>query len=149
MVVQTARFGAVEVDAARLIELEEGLLGFPQERRYCLLQVKEGSPFKWMQSVERPELAFLVVGPHEFFRDYEVFLGDEAAAEMALEKPEDAAVLALVSIQEDQAVTANLMGPVVVNTRTGRGRQIVLDNDKYTTRHRLCTLAQPRAETAA
>jgi flagellar assembly factor FliW len=149
MVVQTSRFGEVEVDAARIIELEGGLLGFPQERRYCLLEAKAGSPFQWMQSVERPELAFLVVGPHEFFADYEVFLGDETAAEMALEKPEEAAVLALVSVQEDQAVTANLVGPVVVNTRTGRGRQIVLDTDQYTTRHRLCTLAQPRAETAA
>ncbi len=94
-----------------------------------------------MQCVERPELAFLVVGPHEFFADYEVYLGDDTAKEMALQKPEEAAVLALVSIQEGKAVTANLVGPVVVNTRTRRGKQIVLDNDQYTTRHTLCTLA--------
>ena len=119
MVIQTSRFGEVKVDASRLIELEEGLLGFPQERRYCLLQAKPGSPFHWLQSVERPELAFLVVGPHEFFPDYEVLLGDETARDMALEKPEEAAILTLVSIQEDRAVTANLVGPVVVNTRTG------------------------------
>ncbi len=137
MVVHTQRFGDLDVDPATLIQLDEGLLGFPEERHYCLLESTPGGSVRWMQSVERPELAFLVVDPYEFFEEYEVHLSDALAAEMALDRPAEAAVLALLSIQEEKRVTANLLGPVVINTRTRRGKQVVLDDARYGTRHEL------------
>jgi flagellar assembly factor FliW len=77
------------------------------------------------------------VNPYEFFADYEVIIEDGVAEDMALERPEDAAVLSLVSIQEEGDLTANLVGPLVVNSRTGRGVQLVLDGECYSTRHSL------------
>jgi len=137
MTIETARFGEIEVEDDRMITLQEGLLGFPEHRRFLLLEHRPGSPLKWLQSVDQPELAFMVVNPHEFFLDYEVDLGDELAAEMGLHCPEQAAVLVIVSVQERQRLTANLLGPVVINTQTGAGRQVVLDSECYTTRHLL------------
>lgn len=137
MLARTTRFGEIVVEPSSLLELPQGLLGFPEERCYCLLVSGPESPVQWLQSVARPELAFLVVNPHEFFPDYEVFLEDDAAAELGLEQPEEAAILALLSLQEDRSVTANLVGPIVVNTRTRQGLQVVLDADRYSTRHAL------------
>lgn len=137
MQVKTLRFGEIAVEPSSLLEVPRGLLGFPEERRYCLLEAGNGAPVQWLQSVERPELAFLVISPHEFFPGYEVYLDDEAVAELGLARPEEAAILALLSIQEDKSVTANLVGPIVVNTRTRQGLQVVLDADRYSTRHAL------------
>jgi flagellar assembly factor FliW len=144
MVVDTVRFGEIEIEPSRVLTLDEGLLGFPEQRRYCLLEHAPGSPVQWLQSVDEPGLAFLVVNPHDFFVDYELELSDELATAMELERPEEAAVLVLVSVQESRRLTANLVGPVVINTRTGRGRQLVLDSDCYTTRH-LLGVAAPQA----
>ncbi len=135
MVIQTVRFGEIEIDDSSIIRLEEGLLGFPEHQLFCLLEGKPGSPFRWLQSIERAALAFLVINPYEFFTDYEIYLDDDTASAMDLSKPEEAGVLALVSVQEGKSLTANLVGPVIVNTRTGRGRQLVLDSERYCTRH--------------
>jgi len=137
MQIETSRFGQIEVDSSRIINLDQGLIGFPEERRFCLLEDERWGPLRWLQSVERPGLAFLVVNPYEFFADYEVIIEDGVAEDMALERPEDAAVLSLVSIQEEGDLTANLVGPLVVNSRTGRGVQLVLDRECYSTRHSL------------
>ncbi len=137
MTIETLRFGSIDVDPSGVITLDDGLIGFPDAQRYCLLEHRPGGSVKWLQSLEHPELAFLVINPHEFFADYEVELADDTARDMHLTEPGDAAVLALVSVQEERRLTANLLGPVVINTRTGRGRQVVLDSDHYTTRHPL------------
>jgi len=149
MVIQTARFGEIDIDPEGIINIEEGLLGFPEENRFCLLETKPGSPFRWFQAVDRGELAFLVINPYDFFSDYEIFLEDEVAEEMMLAKPEDAAVLALVSIQDAESLTANLVGPVVVNTRTGKGMQVVLDGERYSTRHLIASQEQDAAASPA
>ena len=149
MLIQTLRFGEIEVDDSRLILLEQGLLGFPEDHQYCLLDTRPDSPLRWLQSAERPELAFLVVDPYDCFTGYEIDVEDAVADELELRGPEEAAVLALVSVQEGPSFTANLLGPVVINTRTGRGRQIVLDSERYTTRHELGRRKLQPAESAA
>ena len=79
MQIETARFGQIEVDSSKIISLDQGLIGFPEERRFCILEDERWGPLRWLQSVERPELAFLVVNPYEFFVDYEVLIDDEVA----------------------------------------------------------------------
>jgi flagellar assembly factor FliW len=137
MQIETLRFGQIEVQQSLLVDLDEGLIGFPEERRFCILEDDRWGPMRWLQSVDRPDLAFLVVNPYEFFAGYEVLIEDDLAEEMALERPDDAAVLSLVSIQEEGELTANLLGPLVINSRTGRGVQLALNSDCYSTRHSL------------
>ena len=60
MLIETSRFGQVEVDGARLIRFPAGVLGFPDDHRYALIQTGEGSAFYWLQSVDRADLAFVV-----------------------------------------------------------------------------------------
>lgn len=137
--VQTARFGDVAVEQERIIQFVEPILGFSDTHRYVILDHAEDSPFKWLQSVEDPELAFVVTNPKMFGIEYEFALSDETAERLALSNAEDALVMTIVNIpQEDPSkMTTNLLGPIVVNQANCQALQVVLHESGYSTKTRL------------
>jgi flagellar assembly factor FliW len=136
MIIQTSRFGALEVDGDRLITFEQGVLGFPNERRYALIQTGEGSGFYWLQAVERPELAFVVCDPRLFVAEYHAPVKAEDLEQVGLTSVEGAQVFVIVN-KVDDLLTGNLQGPLVVNVETRQARQLVLSDRRYSTRHPL------------
>ena len=144
MVIETSRFGSVDVDESRLIEFPKGILGFPSERRYALIQTGEESSFYWLQSVTRPELAFVVCDPTLFVSDYRVPIRADELSELGLDDPAGAQVFVIVNKVED-VLTGNLQGPLVVNCETRVAKQLVLSDRRYTTRHPLMRLTKQEA----
>lgn len=140
MLVESTRFGTFELEDAQTLRFEEGLLGLPESKGYALIEV-EDSPYAWLQSVEEPELAFLTVSPWDFYPDYDLEINDEDQKQLELDSAENAEVLVLLTVhrQDDEAVdiTANLLGPIVVNHKTRAARQIILDGSPYTTQEPL------------
>lgn len=125
--VPTARFGEIEVDEERVITCPEGLPGFPEARRFVLVDVRDTGVFYWLQSLDDPALAFLAAVPWPFFPDYEPELPEADQEALGLESAGDALVLCLLTVQRaERAITANLMAPVVVNRASRVGRQVVL-----------------------
>src|SRR5215469_12680532 len=114
MIVQTSRFGPVEVDEGRTIEFPRGILGFPQFKSYILIQPEPDSTFYWLQSLEASDLAFVVTDPLLFVPDYQVPLREETRAELAVQDLSEANVLVIVNKVGD-TLTANLQGPLVIN----------------------------------
>ena len=150
MRVKTCRFGELEINPETIISLDEGLFGFDQARRYCLLEHTPESPFRWLQSVDHADVAFLVIDPIDFFPDYAVEIDDAEAEALSLDSPDDAAILNIVTIAEDyRDTTVNLLAPVVVNTKTRRAKQAVLANEAYHTKHRLMQGAEAKARAEA
>ncbi len=139
MIIDTVRFGEVEVEENRVIHFVEPILGFEKSLRYVILDHAEDSPFKWLQSADEPELAFVVTNPKFFGVDYEFELSDELAGRLTLEAAEDALVVTIVNIpQEDPGkMTTNLLGPVVINQKLRKAMQIVLTETGYSTKARL------------
>ncbi len=137
--IQTARFGDVAVEEDRLICFVEPILGFAGSSRYVILDHSEDSPFKWLQSADEPELAFVVTNPQFFNIPYEFELTDEHAAQLGLTTAEDALVLTIVNIpQGDPAkMTANLLGPIIINQSQRKAMQVVLSDSSYSTKTRL------------
>jgi flagellar assembly factor FliW len=124
--VRSRRFGSFEVATASIVDIPQGLVGFPQLRRYVVLEHRPRSPFKWLLAVDDPELAFAVANPCELVAGYEPPL--ELAARILDTDPREIALLVIVTIPSDPTLmTVNLMAPVVVDVRTRRARQIVLD----------------------
>ena len=74
MIIDTSRFGGIEVDDQRFLNFPKGLLGFPDDREYALIQTGENSAFYWMQAVHRPELAFVVCDPRMFVADFRILI---------------------------------------------------------------------------
>jgi flagellar assembly factor FliW len=136
MRLETARFGGLEVPEESVLDFPAGILGFPEMRRCCLLPYGENHGLRWLQSVEDPGLLFLTLEPYLVFPDYEVDLPEWEAEALGLEVPGEAAVLTLVTIcAESAVVTTNLLAPVVINTRTRRARQVVMEDGRYLTQH--------------
>lgn len=141
MMIESTRFGTFEVDETRAIEFPEGLLGFPASTSYVLVEV-EDSPYSWLQSANEPAVAFLATAPFDFFPDYDLVLDEEGQDALQIEDPADSAVLVLLTVHRDDSgeavdLTANLLGPLVINTERRIARQLVLDSAGYTTREPL------------
>jgi len=115
-----------------VIDFPAGLLGFAELRSFRLFEPMGGYPFKFLQSVEKPDISFSCIDVAAIKPDFSVPLGEEDAQILALEAPADALVLALVVIPKDpRKMTANLAGPLVINGKTRIGRQVVLNTEKF------------------
>jgi flagellar assembly factor FliW len=136
MIISTTRFGEITVEDDRLIRMPDGLLGFEDVTAFCLIDHAPSSPFRWLQALERPELAFVVVNPFDFYADYEFDIPDNDVIQLGIINPQDVDVWTVVTISGEQ-VTTNLVGPIVVNRQNRQGKQLVLTNSGYGTRHAL------------
>jgi len=145
MKVKTTRFGEIEVDQERIICFEKGILGFPGHPDFVLLQTNDEGNFFWLQSMTRPELAFVVSDPLLFMPDYQVPVKAEDFDQIGLKNLTDAQVLIIVN-KVDRTLTGNMQGPLVINAINRRGRQLVLSEKKYSTRQELMKLEQPQEE---
>lgn len=148
MEVRTTRFGVVDIAEDRVITFPKGLLGFSSYTRFCLLEPGQEACFFWLQSLDEPGLAFVVTDPSLFIQDYSVPIRPEQMVELKLGKLEDAQVFVVVN-KVDQTLTGNLQGPLVINTVSKHGEQMVLAEKKWTTRHPLVKIgATARAASA-
>ena len=136
MEVRTSRFGVLDIAEDRVITLPKGVLGFPNYTRYCLLQPGDDACFFWLQSVDDPDLAFVVTDPTLFVPDYAVPIRGEQMESLNLDKLEDAQVFGIVNKVNDE-LTGNMQGPLIVNTLGRTGEQMVLAEKRWTTRHPL------------
>lgn len=136
MKIETTRFGTVEVSEDSILKMPDGMLGFPSCKRYVLLHDGTNTPFKWLQAVDDPALAFIVINPTDFFPDYEIVLNDDQVALLDIKEAIEAVMLTTVTVdKENGRITTNLLGPIVINARTLQARQIVLDDERYGTKH--------------
>jgi flagellar assembly factor FliW len=139
LTVSTTRFGDILIEEDRVIHFPEGLLGFPDQKAFIIQQHKPDSSFYWLQSIELPYLAFVIINPFLGEKDYlkelppsdqGYFSGIEDGCTLAL---------ALVTIKPESVppLTMNLVGPVIINLENRTGRQVVLSTTRYTCRHPL------------
>ena len=139
MNVQTTRFGSIKIDEDKVLTFEKGILGFPEDRRYALLPHSDKSPFFWLQSLDSPELAFVVINPALIVKNYNFEIPDEMERELEVKDPAQAEVLVLVTFQNGDggkpvSLTANLLGPLIINIENRQACQAVLDPKKYPVR---------------
>jgi flagellar assembly factor FliW len=132
--IKSTRFGELEIEKNKLIEIPEGMLGF-DERRFVILSPGNG-PFHWLQSVDDPDLAFVVVDPRTSLHDYEVKLTVDEQKKLGLSKESEIVVLSVVTMAKNPLdITINLMGPIILNPGNMTAIQVVLESGKYSTRH--------------
>jgi flagellar assembly factor FliW len=149
MEIRTSRFGNVEVDDSLIITFPKGLLGFPEHTRYCLLRLSDDSAMYWLQSCDDAGLAFVVTDPGLFVPDYQIPIRSDQMDDLRLDSVEQAQLLVIVN-KVDGNLTGNLQGPLVINTGTRIGDQLVLVDRRWSTRHPLAatTVQSPQAISA-
>lgn len=112
-----------------VIDLVHPMPGFPDRSKFALVQLDEDGVLCSLTSLEEDGLRFLVVPPVQFFPDYAPVIDDATAAQLGISSAEDVLVLCVLTAGDSLAsTTANLAAPVLVNTRTSRAAQVVLDD---------------------
>ncbi len=135
LVIESTRFGKVEIDESIVLEFESGMIGFPEHRRYVILKQRDDSVFMWLHSVDDGGLAFPIVLPWVFHWDYEVKLSDEDMAAIGVERADQISIYCVVSVGADvRKATINLFSPIVVNNDDRRARQVINTAEGYATR---------------
>ena len=137
MIVTTLRFGEIEIDKDRIIEMPDGMLGFP-DRRFVILSPDNNGQFFWLQSLDNPELAFVVTDPAQYTESYEVRLTSDEYVKLSIDPDSEVVILAVVTMASDvKDITLNLQGPIVINPESMMAKQIVLGEGKYGTKYPL------------
>jgi flagellar assembly factor FliW len=136
VLVRSDRLGDLEIPDDKVLTFPEGLVGFPGDTRFVMVEIEDGGSYRWLQSADDPALSFLTVIPWRFFPDYEPEVDDQTSHELGLRQASDAIVLCVVTVRDDSPdpVTANLLGPLVINAVSRVGRQVVLAESAYPTR---------------
>lgn len=135
MKIETTRFGTITAEEEKVITMPFGMLGFPDAKRFIMLQHKENSPFFWYQSVDDPTLAFVIMNPFLFEPDYNIDL-DDWVTEMAWNeegRQDNLELYVVVNIPKGapDKMTANLIGPILINNTIHQAVQMIISESSY------------------
>jgi flagellar assembly factor FliW len=138
MVIKTKAFGEVEISEKQRIFFKEGLFGFEDMHHFVLLDTEAGSPFYWLQSEEVSDIAFLIIEPKIIMPEYKLESDKKDLEDINIETEDDILIFSIVTIYDNpQNITANLLGPIVINRFKHLGKQIISLNDSYSVRYPL------------
>lgn len=138
MKIRTRFLGEVEIKEDDILIFQDGILGFEESRKFILLDIPENDSFRILQDVEREAVCFVVADPWSFEPGYDIEIPDEELLKVNIRKKEQLAVMSIVTLSGEFAQsTFNLLAPLVLNMDSKLGRQVVLNNGTYTTKHPL------------
>ncbi|GAB4428660.1 MAG: flagellar assembly protein FliW [Anaerolineae bacterium] len=135
------------------IEFPDGLIGMDEWHQFEIISHPAGGSLRLLQSLEDPRMSLILMPPLEILPDYRLLLAEGDASKLKYSGgsgplPADSAdisVYCILSIQEEPfLVTANLLGPLVINWATGLGVQVIASDSNYNPRHPLVSGSQPQ-----
>lgn len=129
-----------------LIQMPVGVLGFESLRQFKLIAKPEEAPFLWLESVEDPKTAFLIMPPSVLYPTYQPELGPDDVKCLGLNSAADAMVVNIVTLRSEGRATVNLKGPVVINRDTLVAKQVVPVNALHYNLHHPLPVIQEEKE---
>ncbi len=133
MKANTRMFGAIDIPEEKIIVLENGIIGFPDMRKFALIfdaEKENGGKIKWLQSMDDPDAAFPVMDPTFIKEDYNPTINDEILKPLGELNAENTFVLTTVTVPKNlEKMSINLKAPIVINADTMKGAQIIVEDD--------------------
>ena len=141
-----AKFGEVTVVKTSVLTFPNGVPGFEKSKDFGLVSVDEEAPFLRLLSIEQPSLGFVILNPMLIWQDYNPQMSSDELEGLEIESDDDLEIYCIVTLSPTpEEVTANLKGPIAVNTRTMTARQMILMDDRCHTKHSLILAANEGA----
>ncbi len=136
MLIKTRLFGEIEIEDEKILHFPSGLVGMKPMKRFILLDTEREKPFRWLQSLDDAEIAFLTLEPRLVRPDYRVAVQQEEVHPLGITESTELLVLCIVTIyREPRTLTANLQGPLLINAENFQGKQLILIDSQYHNRH--------------
>lgn len=145
MLIKTRIFGTIDLAEEKILTFERGLFGFEDYKKYTILYDIDGSDvsISWLQSLDEPTLALPVINPMLVKPDYNPIIEDELLDSLGELKEENIVVLLTVTVPpEVKNTTVNLKAPIIINSDTRRGCQVVAENADYPVKYNVYSALQ-------
>lgn len=140
MVVKTKFFGEVNLPEEKIITLDRGLIGLPDYKKFTILYdcEKEESTISWFQSVDEPTLALPIINPLLVKEDYNPVVEDELLKHLGELTDENLVILLTMTVPANvEEMSVNLKAPIIINSDTRKGAQIIAENDDYEVKYKI------------
>ena len=132
MQIQTTRFGLVNLSENDVVTFPEGLLGFSELRKFVLLDDPNDEIFAWLQSCEKPSVAFPILEPELFTSGYAFKMSRHDLETLKMTAADRSRVFTIITIPSDATqMTANLKAPLVINAKDKIAKQIVAQENDF------------------
>ncbi len=143
--IQTTRFGDIEINKDDIYYMPMGILGFSSYHRYAVFDHQKNTLIKWMQSVDKPDLAFIIIDPRIIVPDYKINISKKDLEPIKLKNPKDSVVATIIVFPKAPAqITVNLKGPIIFNLKEKLARQIVLMDSDYSVEYKIADNPDPK-----
>ena len=143
MTIKSKHFGEIDLDEDKIITFENGILGFEDFKRFTILydsESEERSPISWLQCLDEQVLALPVISPFIIKPDYNPTVEDELIASLGELNEENLVIFVTITVPSDiTKVTSNLKAPIIINSDTKKGCQVVAENPEYEVKHNVYT----------
>lgn len=132
-IIDSVRFGKIQIDTSLLFDFVAPIIGYDKYTYFALIDNTPDSPFKWLQSVSDPNLAFPITLCSYFDIEYDISISKEDLELIGANSMEDIMALNIVSIPlgDPQGATANLRAPIIVNINNNKAMQVILRDTSY------------------
>ncbi len=128
------RFGEVEYDPDNLLHFPAGLIGLPKLHHFIVMPNKKEGPLFWIQSIDDPDIAFVMTDPTNFFLDYQLAPEESERKNLKIAEDDEVFILSVVTVPPDQKLTLNLAAPILYAPKTNRAMQVILENSPYSSK---------------
>ncbi|WP_175990238.1 flagellar assembly protein FliW [Bacillus sp. Marseille-Q1617] len=142
MNINTKYHGEIDVKEDAVLNFEQGIPGFADEKKFVLLPLPENDWFHILQSVTTPQLGFVVTDPFLFTKEFDFELDQGSVESLGFTDGKNVKVLTILTMRETlNDSTANLQAPIVINLANNKAKQVILNDPNYKTKHLI--FAQP------
>ena len=143
MKAKTRLFGEIEIEDEKIIQIDQGIIGFPDLRHFTLIfdaDREEKSVIMWLQSMDDGDIAIPAAVPADLLPDYNPTVDNELLESLGTLTPENTYVLVTVTVPRNiEDISVNLKAPIVINTDTNKGCQLIVEDD-YAVRYKIYDL---------
>ncbi len=132
MRIETKYLGEVQIEESKLIHFKSGLPGFNDETKFVILDIPGNELMQILQSIQTPDLAFIVTNPHYYYKDYIFKLDEHIIETLNIQEEEDLVILTIMTVQDPvHCSTINLQAPLIINSKNKQAKQYILSHDQY------------------
>ena len=142
MLINTKYLGEINITDDHIITFPQGLLGFESHHEFVLISIPDNDKFIFLQDINNSYVSFLLINPWDFFDDYEINIPNDELLKLGISpnsenKPTIYNIVTIGKIFKES--TSNLLAPIVLNQTEKKGKQFVLHDSQYHTKHKLFT----------
>ena len=146
MLIKTRYFGEIDVDEAKILTFDDGLIGFENLKKFTLIynnETEASSNVTWLQSLDEPLVAFPVINPFYIMTDYNPIVEDEVLIPLGELKKDSTAIFLTLTVPSDiTKMTTNLKAPIIINADTKKGCQVIAENPDYVVKYNIYEVIQ-------